>query len=77
MTNGELFEPQIVVQTLARDIVVVARTRSEGTWKAYIGTTDEWSHPDATSDVLERGTAVRERVARAIFPQFKELPYAR
>ena len=70
------FEPQIVWHTLARDILVVARTRVEGTWKAYIASTNERSHKDAVPAVLDRGTAVKEPIARYLFPHFKDLPYA-
>lgn len=71
------FKPQVLRQTLARDIVVVASTRVEGTWKAYIASTKERSHKDAVPAVLERGTAVREPIARVLFPHFKNLPYSR
>ena len=71
------FEPQVVWHTLARDILVVARTRIEGSWKAYIASTNERSHEDAVAEVLAHGTAVREPIARYLFPHFKDLPYAR
>ena len=71
------FEPQIICHTLARDIVVVARSRIEGTWKAYIASTEERSHKDAIPEVLAHGTAVREPIARYLFPHFKDLPYSR
>lgn len=71
------FEPQVLWLTLARDIVVVAQTRVEGTWKAYVGYTDERSHKDAIPEVLAHGAAIREPIARAIFQKFKDLPYAR
>ena len=71
------FEPKIFRQTLAHDIVVVARTRIEGTWKAYIGSTTERRHEDAVPTILMRGAPVHEAMARALFPQFKDLPYAR
>ena len=70
-------ETQIFWHTLARDIVVVARSRIEGTWKAYIASTDERSHKDAISEVLAHGTTVKEPIARYLFPHFKDLPYAR
>ena len=71
------FEPLIFWHTLARDIVVVARSRVEGTWKAYIASTEERSHYDAIPEVLSHGTTVREPIARYLFPHFKDLPYAR
>lgn len=71
------FEPKVFRHTLARDILVVARTRVEGTWKAYIGSTGEWSHKNSVGAILDHGTAVREPLARVIFPHFKKLPYAR
>ena len=71
------FEPEVFWHTLARDVVVVARTRVEGTWKAYISSTDERNHEDAIPEVLAHGTKVREPIARYLFPHFKELPYAR
>ena len=71
------FEPQIFRQTLAHDIVVVAKTRIEGTWKAYIGSTKERRHEDAVPVILMRGAPVHEAMARALFPHFKDLPCAR
>ena len=76
-TKNIEFEPQIFSRSLARNIVVVARTRIEGSWKAYIGSTDEGSHKDAIPDILAYGTAVTESLARTIFPLFKDVPYAR
>ena len=71
------FEPKVFWRTLARNIVVAGRTRIEGTWKCYIGSTEERSHEDAVPAILSRGTAIHEPLARAIFPHFKDLPYAR
>ena len=56
---------------------MVARSRIEGTWKAYIASTDEWSHKDAIPEVLKHGTAVKEPIARYLFPYFKDLPYSK
>ena len=70
------FEPRVFWRTLARDIVVAGQTRIEGTWKAYIGTTMERNHEDAVPEILMRGTAVHEPLARAIFPHFKDVPYS-
>ena len=71
------FEPKVFRQALAHDIVVVATTRIEGTWKAYIGSTKERRHEDAVLTILRHGAYVHESIARVLFPHFKDVPYSR
>ena len=71
------FRPFIDIRSLAYKVVVVARTRIEGKWSAYIDAVPGKNHDNEAGAVLQYGTKLGESVARAIFPQFEGVPYAR
>lgn len=63
---------------LAPQVVAVAQTRIEGAWKAYIDSVPpDCEDQTSVARVLERGTALPAEVARALFPRFSRLIYAR
>lgn len=62
---------------LARRVLVVAAPRVEGAWKAYIDAVPGMNHPEEVDEVLRVGATVPEAVARAMFPSFEDVPYAR
>ena len=73
----ELHERGIRWIPLARFVMVVAKPRVEGTWKAYIGAVPGMNHPEEIEEVLRQGATVPERIARAAFPSFDDTSYAR
>ena len=78
-TREEVAEwmPAIYRYALDRNVLAVATTRIEGTWKAYISQVPGKSHADEFDEVLRSGTALPEQVARTLFPYLAEVPYAR
>jgi hypothetical protein len=74
--TGADFKPKIRRVVLCRDVIVVAKTRIEGTWAAYIGSVAGQNHDIEWREVLKEGCKLPEDLARTIFPSFKELPYA-
>lgn len=72
-----LFLSVVDFHYLAPQVVAVAQTRIEGTWKAYIDAVGPYTeHEMSVKQVLERGTALPERVARVLFQRFVGLKYA-
>lgn len=69
--------PTVRIVALARDVLVVARTRIEGRWKAYCAAVPGKNHDHEWQAVLDQGCPLRKEIARAIFPVFADLPYAR
>jgi len=59
------------------EVMIVARTRIEGAWAAYIDGVAGVSLETDTKHVLEYGTKMIENLARGYFPEFEDLPYAR
>ena len=59
-----------------RQVLYVATTRIEGTWKAYVAPVPGKNHDDEWQEVLRTGSPVWEPVARIYFPQFASIPYA-
>lgn len=59
-------------------VLAVAATRVEGAWAAYIGPVAGNSHDNEKYEVLQSGTKLPEKIARAIFSSFNvlDLPYA-
>lgn len=70
------WEPQVRYVALASNVLVVARTRVEGTWAAYCDAVPGLSHRQEWQDVLDSGCKLGEPIARALFPIFKDTPYA-
>lgn len=70
------FTPMIVSYPLATKVLAVAQTRIEGTWAAYIDAVQGFNHQYEIHRVLADGQKLDEKVARVLFPRFKEVPYA-
>lgn len=74
--NAREFTPVIRRRALASRVLVVARTRIEGTWAAYCDAVPGYDHDHEERAVLLRGDKLPERVAVALFPEFDGVPYA-
>lgn len=70
------FEPKIMVWALDRQVLVVAKTRVEGAWKAYCGAVPGQNHDLEKDEVLHHGATVPEHIARAIWGFMEDVPYA-
>ena len=71
------FAPEVRWHALANRVLAAARTRVEGTWKAYIDAVPGMNHLAEVQAVLDQGTQLAEPIARQLFPEFEEVPYAR
>lgn len=69
--------PTIHMHALASKVLVVARTRIEGTWAAYCDAVPGFNHATEYDEVLKHGDKLMEEIARVLFPIFKDIPYAR
>lgn len=67
--------PHVAVYAMARSVVVVANTRVEGRWKAYIDAVPGKNHDLEWQDVRRQGVTVPHRIARVMFPGFADIPY--
>src|SRR3990167_6934133 len=70
------WEPTVVYRALSSRVLVVARTRVECAWAAYCDAVPGLNHRLELDPVLDRGTKVDEKLARLLFPHFKDVPYA-
>jgi hypothetical protein len=70
------WQPITRYRALACDVLVVARTRVECAWAAYIGSVPGVNHRSEWQEVLRHGDKLPEAVARAVFPEFAKVPYA-
>ena len=64
------------VYPLATKVLVVAVWRIDG-WKAYCNAVPGKNHHIEFASVAYEGTPIDEYIARAIFPMYKDIPYAR
>lgn len=55
----------------------MARTRITGHWAAYIAPVPGERHDEEAEEVLLSGTKLHEEVARTLFPEWKEIPWAK
>lgn len=76
-SDAKSWQPYVQYKALHRQVLVVATTRIEGAWKAYCGTVPGRRHDDEYLSVLAEGCKVPEVVARALFPEFEGVKYAR
>lgn len=70
------WQPTICRHALTSRVLVVARTRIEGVWAAYADAVPGINHDKEWQNVLDMGDKVSEQIARSLFPQFADVPYA-
>lgn len=67
----------ITYTALHQKVLIVATHRVEGTWKAYCVPVPGRNHrQEAETYWQENGVDIGEARARALFPQYSEIPYA-
>ena len=70
------FQRTTFVRALACRVLVVATTRVEFAWCAYCDAVPGINHDSEADAVLDHGSKLSEKLARVLFPQFEEIPYA-
>lgn len=73
----DLWKPLFIVKTIHSKVLLVAKTRVEGMWACYCTPVPGLIHDMEWSLWETEGTKVEESIARAAFPIFKEIPYAK
>lgn len=78
-THGEarLWKPAVHRKALARNVLVVARTRAEGKWEAYCDAVPGKNHDNEEAEVLRVGCKLVAEIAVPMFPCFDGIPYAK
>ena len=86
LETARKWKPIILRRHLGPTVLCAARTRLRSTWAAYIkGMPENAEEQDEAfvtdeqrelADVLATGTKLSEPIARAVFPEFKGVPYA-
>jgi len=71
------WRPDISSIALHSEVLVVAKTRIEGTWKAYCAPVAGVNHKEEIREVLRNGVEVYEEYAVVMFPIFEGVPYAK
>lgn len=71
------WNPYIRSVALSQFVLCVAKIRIEGAWTAYCNAVPGQEHSVETVRVLTHGNKLPEKIARAVFPEFSELRYAR
>ena len=74
--EAQVFEPLIRFRPLSARVLCVARTRVECSWAAYVDAVPGMSHCKETAPVLDYGAKLAEPLARILFPEFADVPYA-
>ena len=74
--NNITFIKTATVFPLATRVLVIAVNRIEGSWCAYLDAVPGINHDTEWDQVFRTGVKVEERIARVIFPQFEDTPYA-
>jgi hypothetical protein len=70
------WKPIVRYRALSNRVIAAAQTRIEGRWAAYIDAVPGRRHREEFEDVLHRGAKLDEKIARVIFWEFDEVPYA-
>ena len=74
--EAQAFLPHTEWRALAPRVLVVAKTRVECAWAAYIDAVPGRNHDEEAGEVLDYGAKLPEEVARLLFPRFEGVPYA-
>jgi hypothetical protein len=74
--EAQVWEPMIAYRALSSHVLVVAKTRVECTWAAYVDAVPGVNHASEVEKVLKHGTKLDERIARVLFSGMHEVPYA-
>lgn len=74
--EAKVWRPLIIHKALAMRVLVVAQTRVECAWAAYVDAVPGMNHASELHRVLSDGDKLDESIARALFPMFNEVPYA-
>lgn len=75
--EADAWRPFVYHVALATRVLVVANTRIEGTWKAYIDAVPGHCHNLEIEPVRTYGSQLSEKLARRIFGDlFSGVPYA-
>lgn len=75
--EARAWKPLVRRRALASRVLVVARTRVEAAWAAYVDAVPGQNHDRELEAVLDHGDKLEENIARCLFPEFKAIPYAR
>lgn len=76
MEEAQAFIPLQRYRPLSTRVLVAAQTRVECTWAAYCDAVDGDDYDREMLEVLHTGVKLQEEVARALFPEFDQVPYA-
>lgn len=74
--EAESWQPLRRYRALASRVLVAAQTRIICEWAAYCDAVDGYDHEAEYKAVLDHGNKLPEKVARTLFPEFKDVPYA-
>lgn len=74
--EAQAFVPLVRHRALSSRVLIVVRTRVECAWAAYVAAVPGIDHRRELDAVLDHGAKVDEDLARLLFPQFDEVPYA-
>lgn len=77
VSEAQVWKPIYLVRALSSRVLVVAQTRVECQWRAYCDAVPGMNHrEEEVEPVLRYGATVDEALARVLFPEFNEVPYA-
>jgi len=74
--EAEAWKPMSRYRALSSRVLVVAQTRVECAWSAYCDAVPGVEHRSEYAAVLNTGAKLGEAVARVLFPEFIDVPYA-
>lgn len=75
--EARTWAPHVLWRALAGQVLAVAVPRVECAWRAYIDSVPGIDHCAEYERVASHGASLDEDVARALFPNFDAVPYAR
>ena len=75
--EAQRFEPLVRRRCFGFNVLVVARTRINCAWCAYIAAVPGVDHEIEKEEVLRTGKKLPEDTARTLFPEFDDVRYAR
>ena len=75
--EADTWAPVLTYKALHSRVLLVAKTRIEGAWAAYCVPVPGRSHEEEKHLWENEGVKLDVKLARAAFPQFEDVPYAK
>jgi hypothetical protein len=75
LEEADNWTPVLIYKPIHSKVLLVAKTRIEGTWSCYVTPVPGHNHDEEICLWENHGVKLHRLMAQAAFPQFNDIPY--